>query len=794
MAVVVFSMYSAHALESLEFPKVVAMVVGQSLTAAGKRRAQAIVPIPDIADRRKRLVESRQMYDIRRFGNPFPLERMEEIRPIIDEAKVVGTMLEPIECLQISRMQKLVHSLIDYEPGGEIGWESVHEYIDMCKKLPRIVQAVDKAIDADGQIKEHASPALTRLRRELQESKSKVISQLERQISASRSKEGWQDDVVTMRNGRYVVPIPTSRYREGSGILHDRSQSGQTMFVEPSDAVELNNRLQRIEQQIQEEIHRILLEITELIRESAFQLLEHERIIAHLDLLHSLAGAALIYRGEQCQLSEDSSVDLREARHPLLVHSLGFEKVISNSISVGADRQLVIISGPNTGGKTVAMKTIGLLAVMGSAGMLIPARDTSTVGEFSQIFVDIGDEQSLELSLSTFSSHMVHIIEAVNGADDRSLVLLDEVGVGTDPKEGAALAEVIILDLAHKGAKGIVTTHYSPLKSLPMEHVELENASMAFNKETLAPSYRLEIGIPGSSYAIEIARRLGLKNELCEKAASLIGSGERSVDFLIDSLQRELGQLRQDRQSLTERLGKATELESFYRTQLEKVTRETGEIKEKALAETRQLIDSTRKEGERLVAEIRTSQASQEKVRELKDHLKVVEAKLAKLSETKAKPKKSSITYSVGDKVRVDSLGRDGVIEALLGDDKARIAIGTMSSIVELRQLSPVGEQTTNVRRARSSRSSDASDDRAMSPEIHLRGMTVEEAMESLERYLDQAVLAGLTQVYVVHGKGTGTLRKRLTDFLRKHPEIKSLRLGDWNEGGAGVTIATLKS
>ncbi len=463
------------------------------------------------------------------------------------------------------------------------------------------------------------------------------------------------------------------------------------------------------------------------------------------------------------------------------------------TLGLDSNRQAVVVTGPNTGGKTVVLKTIGLLQLMAQTGLLIPAGERSEVGLFEKIFADIGDEQSIELSLSTFSSHISNIIHAVKNCDDRTLVLFDEIGAGTDPKEGSALAESIILNIVERGARLVATTHYSQLKSLPLQHPAIENASLEFDRETLAPTYRLRLGIPGSSYAVEIAGRLGMPSDITEHASTLLGTGERTLADLIASMEAELIKVKDDRASLTERLEQAKELEQGYKERTERFDKEMQQEREKALAETETLLTNARKETERLVAEIRATQASKESVKQMHKTLKGSSSELESLRSRTSETKQKSIEairFMKGDTVRIASLNKEGVIEDLVGGDRARVRIGNVRTIVEVRGLRRVDQPTKEFEYKPVS---GLHPDEQISPEIHLRGMTGEEAQETLDRYLDRAVVAGLSQIYVVHGKGTGALRRTLTEYLKKHRDVDSIRLGDWNEGGAGVTIVKLK-
>ncbi|UCC45359.1 MAG: Smr/MutS family protein, partial [Candidatus Zixiibacteriota bacterium] len=463
------------------------------------------------------------------------------------------------------------------------------------------------------------------------------------------------------------------------------------------------------------------------------------------------------------------------------------------TLSIDDSRRVILVTGPNTGGKTIALKTIGLMVLMAQSGLPLPASDKTEMGIFQQVFADIGDEQSIELSLSTFSSHIKNIISAISKVSSDSLVLFDEIGAGTDPKEGAALAEAIILFLIGQGARLVATTHFSHLKTLALDNPEIENASLEFDRKSLAPTYRMQLGIPGSSYAVEIASRLGMDPQICGHASTLLGSGERTLTDLIASLESELATLRTDKAKLSERLATAKELEEFYRTQTDKLKSEVNDRKKEALAETEQLLEKTRKETERIVAEIRKTQADDVSVKQAHQFLKATEDDLTSQQRELARESSRLLdqsSFAKGDHVRILSLGQEGQIDELVSGKKARVQVGNVTTVVPLRDLEKLAGDVTlkaGLTTARYDTQTPAS------PEIHLRGMTVDEATDALDKFLDNAVVSGLTQVYVIHGKGTGTLRRTLTEWLKSHSEVVGLRLGNWNEGGAGVTVVKLK-
>jgi len=788
-------MISQHTSEILEFPKVISLIRDKCLTAYGPDEVNRFAPMADHAAIETRLDEIAQLKDIYTFGRAFPLSDLDDTREILGKSQVEGVHLDPSEILRVLALVEVSTALHEYDPESRGNFPAVVPYLKSVRSYPELKKDINRTVDTDGLVKDNASVQLRRIRANLFETKRRIIGQLEKILSTQQKQAGWQDDVVTQRNGRYVIPVLAGHYQADQGILHDRSQSGATFFVEPRETVELNNRINLLSQEEHAEVVRILKALTAEIGQRADSLLENTRTIGQLDARYAAAKFAKETGGNRPRVHDSARFDIHNVRHPLLIRQFGSnDKVVPLSIMLDGSRQALLITGPNTGGKTVALKTIGLTTLMVQSGLLVPADETSTYGVFRQVYADIGDEQSIELSLSTFSSHIRNISEAVANLSDDTLALLDEIGAGTDPKEGAALAEAIILYMVKKGTRLVASTHYSQLKTLALDHPEIENASLEFDRKTLAPTFRLQMGIPGSSYAVEIAGRLGIPESICDHASELLGTGERSLGELIASLEGELSQLRDDRNNLAERLARVDELERFYRAQSEKLEREVEERRKTALEETDRLLETTRRELEKMVAEVRQSQAGQSEVKSAHRFIRETRSRVGKIRQSaQAEPEKKPRMdrFAVNDRVRIISLKSEGEITELIGHDRARVQLGAMTTVAKIRDLEKLTghAKPKPIRQAARTPSLDN-----VSREIHLRGMTVEEATEALDRFLDQAVVAGLHQVYVIHGKGTGSLRRGLTDYLKNHPEVESLSLGNWNEGGAGVTIVKLKT
>ncbi len=791
-------MIDQHTIDILEFPQIVKAIREHCITPYGGDHVDNLGPMYDLNKINQRLDEVSQMKDIINFHSSFPLYRVDDCRPHLERSTVQGTFIEPSAMLTVLELVEVSIAINEYEKDERDNFDAIAAYLPKVRSFPELKVEIRRTIDERGEVKDSASSKLKRVRHDLIDSKRKIIARLENMLADKRKKSGWQDDVVTQRNGRYVIPVLAGNFSQDMGILHDRSQSGATFWIEPQETVEMNNKVSQLMQDERLELDRILRALTAEIAQRAEALTENCRLIGQLDFFHAAARFADDIKANRPKVIDEPSFNLIDARHPLLMLQLKeLDKVVPLTLDINSNRPGILITGPNTGGKTIGLKTIGLMVVMAQSGLLLPASDQTEVGIFNQLFADIGDEQSIELSLSTFSSHIRNIIAAINQVSDDSLILFDEIGAGTDPKEGAALAEAIILHLLKTGARLVVTTHYSHLKTLALEHTEIENASMEFDRESLAPTFRLQLGIPGSSYALEIAKRLGMPSEVCDAASILVGSGERSLSDLIAELEDELAIVREDRSELTDRLESTKSREEYFKTATEKLDKEIAERKKEALAETEQLLDDTRKKTEKLVAEIRNSQADDKKVKEIHRTMKQagdqVSSLKKSLSKQKQKRSKDQTSFDHGDTVRIISFNQEGKISQLLSGKRAKVDIGNVSTIVEFRNLEKLNRSSKGKVSGRPANYDTSPPPSALTPEIHLRGMTVEEAIETLGRFIDNAVVNGLTQIYVIHGKGTGKLRRTLSEWLKSHREVKGIRLGDWNEGGAGVTVVKLK-
>jgi DNA mismatch repair protein MutS2 len=617
-------------------------------------------------------------------------------------------------------------------------------------------------------------------------------------ISSSNNKKYLQDSIVTIREGRYVVPVKQENRGNFPGLVHDQSSSGATLFVEPMAVVELNNELKELKIEEQHEIERILIELTNMIRERTNEIRNNQKILQRLDFIFAKGKIAVNMDGTKPILNDRGYINIKKGRHPLLDK----KKVVPIDIYIGDDFRTLVITGPNTGGKTVTLKTVGLLCLMAQSGLHIPADHNSEVGVFNKIFADIGDEQSIEQNLSTFSSHMTNIVEILKNVEEKNLVLFDELGAGTDPVEGAALAMSILDYLYNIKVRTIATTHYSQLKIYALTKEGVENASMEFDVETLSPTYKLSIGIPGKSNAFEISKRLGLMDYIISHAQTLIS--KENVDF-----EDVLKTMDQDRKRIEENKLETERLKIEIERLKEELTDEkerTQEAKEKiiykAKEEARNILRNAKEESDLIVSNLRniSNEIERErniKIQEAQDKLK------SKLNETEkdlsiklldVKSSNPPKNLKVGESVEILSLNQSGIVVSLPDDNgNLQVQVGIMKINVPVSSLRRIKENDSQKRTAVMTKNILKFKTQDIKNEIDLRGETLDEALLDLDKYLDDVYISGLKEIYIIHGKGTGVLRSGISDLLKSHKHVKSYRLGKYGEGGSGVTVVELK-
>ncbi|MGC8855702.1 MAG: endonuclease MutS2 [Anaerolineae bacterium] len=785
----------AKTLSVLEYPKILARLAGYCDFSASKELALTLVPTHsyDLAlDRLAETSEARRLLAVQDVG----VGGAHDIRPAVDLAARRG-VLEPQQLLEIKATliscrelkKTLERKASDYPHLAEIALGLPQTY--------GLVEAITRVLSERGEVLDSASEKLARLRREIKATHDRLMGRLQRYLTELAPK--LQEQIITQRDGRYVIPLRAEFKGQVKAIIHDQSASGATLFVEPLPIVEINNQLRELQLQERDEERRILAELSAQIGQYRQELIYGVENLAALDLAFAKAKYAEELKASEPLLRPLSpakghppTFKLLRARHPLLDP----ETVVPIDFNPPADTRAVIITGPNTGGKTVALKTVGLLTLMAQSGLHIPAQSGSELPFYRSVYADIGDEQSIEQSLSTFSGHITNIIHILKNADEHSLVMLDELGAGTDPQEGAALARAILSHLLARGITTLVTTHHPELKTFAHVTPGVVNASVEFDLKTLRPTYQLTIGLPGRSNAIAIAQRLGLDPEIVAAAKSEIHPDEQRADKLLDDIRKERNRLARERQKMEK-----------SRAHLEAQAQELQKRLERIEEERREILARARAEGELEVEILKQNLASLKaqlkKARQPLEVLKAVEEKVEALGEKITQPVErhpaemtiagmggqTFAPFSPGDRVLVSSLNAEGVISAL-GESEAEVQVGSLRVRARLSDLKRKGAAVQD------------EEPREVSPgyplkasprmELDLRGQMTEDALEILDRYLEQAYLARLPFVRIIHGKGTGALRQAVRQALRGHPHVRSFEDGDPREGGDGVTIVKL--
>lgn len=784
-------------LRILEFNKIIDMLKNKASSSIGKKTCEELLPSSNYYEVSSWLEETKEALNIVLEWGSLPFQGVRNIEDAVKKSKL-GFILSPGELLDIAGLLNCTKSLKTFFEDGEKNknYPITFELVETLVYVKNLKEKIESIIVSTDEISDRASDTLFSLRRAIKDKNAKVREKLQSMVS-SHSKY-LQDPIITIRGDRYVIPVKAECKGSVPGLVHDQSSSGSTLFIEPMAIVEMNNQIRELSLKEKAEVERILNMLSRIVEENADMLLHNNQNIGYLDFLISKGKLAVDMKGTIPNLNKDGKIDIIEGRHPLI----DAEKVVSSNIKLGEDFECLVITGPNTGGKTVSLKTTGLLTLMAMAGLSIPADEGSKVSIFKNVFVDIGDEQSIEQSLSTFSSHMVNIVDILEKLDNKSLVLVDELGAGTDPTEGAALAMSIMKCLYEKGAKVIATTHYSEMKVFAMENKGFENASVEFDIKTLKPTYRLLIGIPGKSNAFNISKRLGLQEDIIENAKDMISSGETNFEDVIQALQDKTAKAEK---GLLEVEGLREEVDRLKRELSQKqdnLNEKRNKILDKSKREAQNILRNAKEEADRILKELNELKANA-KLASMKDAeraRKELGDKLDKASTHKIGTDslkmgmKRAKTVMLGDEVYVSSVAQKGIVMSLPDSKKmVQVQVGIMKMTVPLNTLGV--EEYSSKKKAVKTGTANMVKSKAntISSSIDLRGYMVDEAIYEIDKYLDDAYLAGYSAVQIIHGKGTGALRKGVQDHLKRHHYVKSMRLGGFDEGGSGVTVVEIK-
>ncbi|NIK11120.1 endonuclease MutS2 [Alkalibacillus almallahensis] len=779
-------------LKQLEYPKIIEQLSAQAETSLGHEQVNQMKPSTELSEIQYWQRETDEAVQILRLKGHIPLGGIRDIRPQVKRAEI-GGLLSAQEVLGVASTiyggQQLKQFVANFDEEEELEIPILTERTESISNLHQLERSIRSCIDDYGHVMDGASSQLRTIRSQIRSYESRVRDRLEG-FTKSKS-QMLSDAIVTIRNNRYVLPVKSEYRSHFGGMVHDQSSSGQTLFIEPQSVVEMNNKLQEARVEEQHEIERILKSLSEQIQADRDFLRENVNALQQIDFMFAKAKLARHMKAAKPTMNENGFIRMRQARHPLLED----ENVVSNDIEIGDTYTAIVITGPNTGGKTVALKMVGLCTLMAQTGLQIPALDGCELAVFDHVFADIGDEQSIEQSLSTFSSHMTNIVDILNQVTESSLVLFDELGAGTDPQEGAGLAMSILDYVIEQKARVIATTHYPELKAYGYNRDEVTNASVEFDVETLQPTYRLLIGVPGRSNAFDISRRLGLSETVIEKAQSMVSDDSRSVENMIASLEQSRHEAERDYQQAAETLEEA---ENFYRSlkhEYNQYLNKKEQHEEKAKEKAEKVLDQAREEAEEILEDLKQLRDEHS----VKDH-HFIEAR-TKLDQQKAALKgsdkqeeKTESTKPIhslepGDEVHVKTFNQAGTIVQQVNDKEYEVQLGVLKMKVAKEQLEfvkrpePDNTKPSPVVKGRQVH---------VKPELDLRGQRYEDAIQQLEKYVDEALLAGYHKVSIIHGKGTGALMKGVQQFAKEHRSIKGSEFGHANEGGTGVTILKL--
>lgn len=771
-----------------EFNKIAERLVQHAETSMGKELARKLVPASELEEVERQLEETDEAYQIIRLNKAIPFGGISDIRESLKRS-LIGSVLSAAECLDVADTIRGGRHVKTFIEGLDEPLNHLPALADIIMPLRDLEQTIKSRIDDHGQVMDSASETLRSIRSRIRTNERRIRERLDNFLKTKNNM--LSDAIITIRNERYVLPVK-SEYRVAvGGIVHDQSASGQTLFMEPRAVVDLNNDLQEAFAREKQEIERILRELTERIAEHAAYLEENINALAKIDFITARANLAQEMRAAKPKVNDRGYINMKQARHPLIPA----DQVVPNDIEIGKDYTAIVITGPNTGGKTVTLKLIGLSVLMAQSGLFVPALDGLEIGVFNEVFADIGDEQSIEQNLSTFSSHMTNIVDILNAFDHRSLILFDELGAGTDPQEGAALAMSILDKVIESGARVVATTHYPELKAYGFNRPQVINASVEFNVETLQPTYRLLIGVPGRSNAFEISRRLGLDDRIIEQAKQQVGQESEGVENMISSLEHARRQAEKDYEAAHEILEQSEQIRRDLQAEWRKYEKHRDLLYEQAEEKAAKALQDAREEAELIIDEIRNMKTNAG----LKEHEWIEAKKMLEEAQPHLRKNKGAKEQKVsnqtnelepGDEVRLLRLNQKGTIADKVSKNEYMVQVGAMKVKVKRKDLEFLQKQKQEVE-APVTKTKGTAD--YVKTELDLRGERYEDALLRVEKYIDDAVLAGYPRVNIIHGKGTGALRKGVQDYVKTHPNVKSSRPGEQGEGGSGVTVLELK-
>ena len=785
-------------IETLEFEQIKGRVAHHLVSAAGKRELAALMPATDYQTVDTWLTETTDGADILRLEGGLPLPKLADIKPQMKRLKI-GANLNGTELAQVTKVLQAslsVQNFFEQMREKKIKLRVLEQTVDRLVTIPSVTTRLVRSVDPDGRINDEASAKLHGIRQLISKTENEIRQQMA-QYTQGKSAKYLSEPIVTVRNDRFVIPV-LARYRNKfGGVVHDQSASGQTLYIEPGAVMEDNNHLRQAQIEEKQEVLRVLAELSALISPYRHDILNNEQILGHLDFINAKAVYAHELKASLPLLSADNQVNLRKAWHPLIAR----DQAVANDIKLGGDYQAVIITGPNTGGKTITLKTLGIIQLMGQAGLFIPAQEGSTIGVFDNVFADIGDEQSLEQNLSTFSGHMDNVKTILDQLTANSLVLLDELGAGTDPKEGAALAMAILDEIGQRGSLVMITTHYPELKVYGYDRAKTINASMEFDQATLQPTYRLLLGIPGRSNGLEIAKRLGIGSAIISEAQSLVSDDSQDLNAMIGDLVEQRKQAREESERLSKLVAQNQADQEELNQKLDRFNEQRDQLLERARSQANHQVAQAKRKADRIIHHLRQLEIQQgagvkeNQLMDAQGALNALHQDNPRLQHNSVlKRAKEKHDLHKGDAVLVKSYGQHGELLSRRGNHKWEVQIGILKMEIDERDLEKVAKQDLPKEKQQRTghRAVKTTQTRKTSARLDLRGHRYEEAMGELSNFIDHALLNNLGTVTIIHGKGTGALRKGTQQYLQSNPRVKSFSYAAPNAGGDGATIVNL--
>lgn len=790
-------------LKTLEYDKIIEKLESYATSSMAKERCKNLVPSSKYEEIIGAQEETADALSRLYKCGFLSFQGLSDIRAYLHLLEIEAT-LSASELLEIARILKLCDHVREYAETSDesLAFDSLQAYFEEIEPLEFLHRDITRCILSADEISDDASAALREIRKEIKQNNISIHNKLASIINSPGNKTLLQDALITMRNGRYCVPVKSEYKNAFPGMIHDQSSSGATLFIEPMSVVQLNNQLKELEIKEQTEIEKILQHLSQQVANESKTIAYNQKLLTDLDFIFAKAKYAKDYQCTEPVFNENGIINIKQGRHPLLDP----KKVVPIHIYLGKDFSMLLLTGPNTGGKTVSLKTVGLFQLMGQAGLHIPAFQGSELAVFSEIYADIGDEQSIEMNLSTFSSHMTNIVHILEEADPDSLILLDELCGGTDPIEGAALAISILDDLRTADIRTIATTHYAELKMYAMEQSRVENGCCEFDLETLTPTYRLLIGIPGKSNAFAISKRLGLPDYIIDQAKSQMDVSQIDFESMLSKLEEDKAEIEKEQATLIATKQEIEQLKNELKEKKDDIKEKRAEMLRAAREEAHAILEEAKETADESIRKFNAwnQHKGQNNIKKMEASRSNLRGKMSKLEKDmayktrKAKTIHDPSDFKVGDPVFVTTLSLDGTVkEAANKDGNLIIQMGFLSSTVHYKNLElkdkPKEQKPVGPGKAGYGDKYSINKSATIKSEINLLGCTVDEGIQKLEKYLDDAMIAGLSSVRVVHGKGTGALRKGIHEYLRRQKFIKSYKLAEFGEGDAGVTVVTFK-